>query len=117
MSQPIQNRVQGVFIPVSDIEAARDWCCKLLNLPNDGEIHFGHIYVLPMQNGADIVLDSKIYAPDHVFKVPSMQLRTDHIERAYQYAKESGIDILTEVQNNQWFNIKDPDGNVLMICQ
>lgn len=46
-----------------------------------------------------------------------MQLGTDHIERAYQYAKESGIDILTNIQNNQWFNIKDPDGNVLMICQ
>jgi hypothetical protein len=24
---------------------------------------------------------------------------------------------LTEVAEDQWFNFRDPDGNVLMICQ
>lgn len=114
---PIQAKLQGVFVPVSNIEQARDWYCKLLNLPNDGEIYFGHIYVLPLQSGVDLVLDSKIYTPENVFKVPAVQLATVQIEQAFQYAQVHGIEIITEIQHNQWFNIKDPDGNVLMICQ
>lgn len=114
---PIQAKLQGVFVPVSDIEQARDWYCKLLDLPNDGEIYFGHIYVLSLQSGVDLVLDSKIYAPENVFKIPAVQLATEQVEQAYQYAQAGGIEILTGIQNNQWFNIKDPDGNVLMICQ
>lgn len=43
MMNPIKNLIRGVFIPVSNIEQARDWYCELLNLPADGEIHFGHI--------------------------------------------------------------------------
>lgn len=74
MTSPIKNKLNGVFIPVSNIEKARDWYCKLFDLPNDGELFFGHIYVLPMLGAVDIILDSKIYNPDHVFKIPVVQL-------------------------------------------
>lgn len=117
MSIPIKNQIQGVFIPVRDIEQARDWYCGLLGLPNDGEIHFGHIYVVPMQSGPDLVLDSKIYSPDHIHHVPAVQLATDDIEQAYAYAQTKGVEVLTSIENGHWFNIKDPDGNVLMVCQ
>lgn len=117
MTNPIQNQIRGVFIPVSNIEKARDWYCNLLGLPTDGEIFFGHIYVLLMQGGTNIVLDSKIYSPDNVYKIPVIQLATDNIDKSFDFIKSLNIEIITEIQNGHWFNIKDPDGNVLMICK
>jgi len=117
MTNPIQNHIRGVFIPVKNIENARDWYCNLLDLPTDGEIYFEHIYVLPMQGGTNIVLDSKIYSSNNVYKTPVIQLATNNIEKSYDYIKSQGVEIITDIQNGHWFNIKDPDGNVLMICQ
>lgn len=116
MKSPVKNKVKAVFIPVSDIEKARDWYCRLLDLPVDGEIYFGHIHVLPMQGDTNIVLDSKIYSSDNVFKVPMVQLQADNIEESYEYMKSLNIEIVTGIENGHWFNIKDPDGNIIMIC-
>ncbi|GGO01222.1 VOC family protein [Saccharibacillus kuerlensis] len=117
MSTAVSNHVRGLFIPVSDIERARDWYCRLLGLPTDGEILFGHIYVLPMENGINLVLDSKIYAPEHIHKVPAVQLASSNIQESVETVRSLGVEPVTEVENGHWFNIKDPDGNVLMICQ
>jgi catechol 2,3-dioxygenase-like lactoylglutathione lyase family enzyme len=117
MKNPIENIIRGVFIPVSNIEHARDWYCDLLGLPTDGEIFFGHIFVLSMQGGTNIILDSKIYSPENVYKTPVLQLATENIEESYEYMKTKNVEIITQVQNGHWFNIKDRDGNVLMICK
>lgn len=113
---PILNQIGTVFIPVSHIEKARDWYCGLLGLPADGEILFGHLYVLPM-NGTGIVLDSRIYAEDHVYRVPAFHLNTNDIEKAYEFMKSKQVNITSQIEHNQWFHFKDPDGNQLMICQ
>ena len=112
---PILNQVGAIFIPVSNIENARDWYCDVLGLPNDGEILFEHLYILPME-GTGIVLDSKIYSEQHTFKVPVFHFNTNDIYAAYEYIKSKNIELTTEIQHN-WFNFKDPDGNHLMICQ
>ena len=117
MTSPIKNHVRGIFIPVSNIDNARDWYCKLLGLPTDGEILFGHIYVLPMQGETNIVLDSKIYSPEHVFNIPVVQLATDDIDKSYEYMKSINVELVTGIENGHWFNFKDPDGNVIMICK
>lgn len=31
--------------------------------------------------------------------------------------RSRNVEVITEIQNGHWFNIKDPDGNVLMICK
>lgn len=112
----IQNQVGAIFIPVSDIEAARDWYCDILGLPADGEISHGHLYVLPMK-GTGIVLDSRIYAEENVFTAPAFHFNTDNIEQAFAYMKEKKVSLITEIEHKHWFNFKDPDGNLLMICQ
>ena len=117
MTSPVKNLINGVFIPVSNINHAIDWYCKLLNLPSNGEIYFGHIYVLPMQTKTNIILDSKIYSPENVHKIPLVQLSTDNIEASFDYMKSLNVEVITEIENGHWFNIKDPDGNVLMICK
>ncbi len=70
-----------------------------------------------MQGGTNIVLDSKIYSPDNVYKIPVIQLATNDIDKSFDFIKSLNIEIITEIQNGHWFNIKDPDGNVLMICR
>ncbi|WNR43325.1 VOC family protein [Paenibacillus roseipurpureus] len=113
---PILNQIGTVFIPVSNIEKARDWYCDILGLPVDGEILFGHLYVVPM-NGTSIVLDSKIYSEENVFRAPAFHFNTNNIEEAYAFMKSKNVDITTQIEHNHWFNFKDPDGNLLMICK
>jgi catechol 2,3-dioxygenase-like lactoylglutathione lyase family enzyme len=115
MANPVLNQIGTTFIPVSDIERARDWYCDILGLPADGEILFGHLYILPM-NGTDIVLDSKIYSEERIYKAPPFHLNTNNIEEAYEYMKSKNVKITTNIEGN-WFNFEDLDGNHLMICQ
>ncbi|GGF17533.1 hypothetical protein GCM10010954_15350 [Halobacillus andaensis] len=113
---PILNEIGTTFIPVRDIEKARDWYCELLGVKADGEILFGHLYILPMK-GTGIVLDSKIYSKDAVFNVPAFHFNTEDINEAYQFMKSKNVDLLTEIEHNQWFTFKDPDENMLMVCE
>lgn len=113
---PIMNQIGTIFIPVRNIEEARDWYCSLLGLPQDGEILFGHLYVIPMQ-GPNIVLDSKIFSEENIFTTPAFHFNTTDIHEAYEFMKKKNIELLTGIEHNHWFNIKDPDGNHLMICK
>jgi catechol 2,3-dioxygenase-like lactoylglutathione lyase family enzyme len=115
LTNPITPEIGTVFVPVSDVAKARDWYCSLLGVPADGDILFGHLYVLPMR-GAGLVLDSKIYSADAVFRVPAFHLNTADIEAAHVHLQGAGSEV-TEIRDGQWFNFKDPDGNVLMICE
>lgn len=113
---PILNQIGTVFIPVSNIEKARSWYCDILDLPEDGEILHGHLYVLPMV-GTSIVLDSKIFSEDVVFKKPLFHLNTNDIKEAYQYMKNKQVELASGIEHDHWFNFKDPDGNHLMVCK
>jgi hypothetical protein len=59
---PVLNQIGTVFIPVSNVEEARNWDCDILGLDAEGEILFGHLFIVPTTNGTGIVLDSKIYS-------------------------------------------------------
>ncbi|MEH7014063.1 VOC family protein [Neobacillus niacini] len=113
---PILNQIGTVFIPVSNIEEARNWYCDILGLAAEGEILFGHLFIVPM-NGTGIVLDSKIFSVENIFKDPLFHFNTNNIENAYEYMREKKVEITTGIEHNQWFNFKDPDGNHLMVCK
>lgn len=117
MTSPILKQIGTVFVPVSDIKKARDWYSRLLGLASDGEIQFGHLFVIHMCNGTNLVLDSKIYSPETVLKAPIFHLNTENIEEAYRFMQENNVELLSEIQHNHFFNIKDCDGNVIMICK
>ncbi|MBM7692148.1 catechol 2,3-dioxygenase-like lactoylglutathione lyase family enzyme [Peribacillus deserti] len=116
MNSPILNQIGTVFIPVSNIEMARDWYCEILGLQADGNIQLGHIYVLPM-NGTGIVLDSKIYSAENIIKTPLFHFNADNIEEAYEFMKNKKVELITGIEHNHYFNFKDPDGNLLMVCK
>ncbi|HLO12891.1 MAG TPA: VOC family protein [Pseudoneobacillus sp.] len=113
---PILNQIGTVFIPVSNIEAARNWYCDILGLPEEGEILFGHLFNIPM-NGTGMVLDSKIYSKENSIKTPLFHLNTNNIEQAYEFMRSKNVELTTEIMHNHWFNFKDPDGNHLMVCK
>ncbi|KGE16967.1 VOC family protein [Paenibacillus wynnii] len=116
MTSPILNQIGAVFIPVSDIERSKQWYCYLLGLPIEEEVLFGHLYVVPME-GPGIVLDSRIFTRECVLNAPAFHLNTRDIDAAYDFVKACGAEILTDIEHDHWFNFKDPDGNVLMICR
>lgn len=116
MDSPILKQIGTIFIPVSNIEQARDWYCDILGLKADKEIQFGHLYVIPL-HGTGIVLDSKIYEKDKVFKTPAFHFDTKNIKEAFQFMKNKEVNVITEIEHDHYFNFKDPDGNMLMICQ
>lgn len=116
MMTPILNEIGTVFIPVQNIHESKAWYCDLLGVPSSGEVIDGHLYVLPM-NGTGIVLDSKIYSEKNIYSSPAFHLNTKDINLAYSFMKEKGIEVTTEIENGHWFTFKDPDGNLLMVCQ
>ncbi|MGG3269297.1 VOC family protein [Priestia aryabhattai] len=113
---PILNEVGTIFIPVEDIQKARNWYCDVLGLPADGDILYDHLYVIPM-NGTGIVLDSKTYSKNTLFKTPAFHLNTNDIKEAYEYMKQKKVELTTGIEHDHWFIFKDPDGNHLMVCE
>ncbi|WP_336773109.1 VOC family protein [Paenibacillus sp. MMO-58] len=108
---PISNKINGIFIPVSNVQNARDWYCDILGLPADGEIYFGHIYVLPLE-GPSIVLDSKIYSTENLYTAPAFQFHTADIEQAYAFMQEKKVELIMEIQNGHWFNSNTKKGGI-----
>lgn len=118
---PIKNQIGGVFIPVRNLEKAKEWYGKILGLER-GEDYFDHIFVAPMEGTAGLILDAmpkwrKEDGDISTYQVPSIQFLTDDIQAAYQFMKENNVELVTEIQDNFYFVFKDPDGNLLMICK
>ncbi|BCB03680.1 VOC family protein [Bacillus sp. KH172YL63] len=120
MKSPIRNKISGVFIPVHDISMAKEWYSNMLGLPG-GEEHFDHLFVADME-GTGMILDTMPMWRDENGRLPrlnfpAVQFATDDIHAAYQFMKEHGVELETEIVNDQFFVFKDPDGNMLMVCQ
>lgn len=50
---------------------------------------------------------------------PIFNFYAPNIDEAYQYIKEKGYKVIRDIERvyeTAWFNIEDPDGNVVMIC-
>ncbi|MFD2924057.1 VOC family protein [Halobacillus naozhouensis] len=120
MKSPIKNKVNLVFIPVTDIEKSKKWYSKMLGI-EDGEFHFDHLFVAKM-DGAGMILDTMPMWRDEKgelprLNVPAIQFGTDNIQESYQFMKENGVELVTDIQHDHFFVIKDPDGNMLMVCE
>ncbi|WP_082153657.1 VOC family protein [Bacillus sp. LL01] len=120
IKSPIKNRIQTVFIPVRDIEKAKKWYSEILGI-QDGEVQFGHLFVAEME-GADLILDTMPKWRDEegelaTLNVPVIQFGTDDIQASYEFMREKGVELVTEVEHGHFFVFKDPDGNMLMVSQ
>ncbi|KIL51971.1 VOC family protein [Jeotgalibacillus soli] len=117
MTNPIHPKIGATFIPVRNIQQARDWYCSILGLPATEEIINGHLYVIPLEDQHNIVLDNKIFSKRVVDEIPLFHFNTNDIEKAYQFMKEQHVNIMDQIEHGHYFTFKDPDDNVLMICK
>jgi len=115
LSSPVHNEVGAIFIPVSDIAAARDWYCALLGREPTGDILFGHLWVVPMRAGSGLVLDSKDFGGPHDGK-PAFHFNSRDLPAAHAKCAALGVDALGPIVDGMFFTFKDPDGNLLMVA-
>lgn len=121
MTSPIQSRITGVFIPVRDIEKARDWYARILGI-GPGTIHFGHMCSLETEGECAIMLDTmpkwggKEPGGAPTYQVPAFIFKTEDIQAAYAFMQENGVELVTGIEGH-WFGFRDPDGNLLMVNQ
>ncbi|MGO4537833.1 VOC family protein [Paenibacillus sp. 2TAB19] len=122
-TSPIKNKVGSIFVPVRDIEKSRSWYCRVMGLrEEDCSIMGGHLCPLPM-DGVGIILDTMpMWGGDRPEGAPSIQtpafmLMTDDLQGSFDFMKQLGVELVTEIEHDHWFVVKDPDGNKVMICR
>jgi predicted enzyme related to lactoylglutathione lyase len=125
MTHPIAPKLSAVFVHVSDLRRAADFYTQLLGLTYDPHSDYGNgIYVVRLANGEDLVLDAN-QAPqtttNDAYKMhATCMFGTQDIDAAHAWMLSQGIEIVTELYrdpNVAFFNFKDPDGNIQMVCQ
>jgi catechol 2,3-dioxygenase-like lactoylglutathione lyase family enzyme len=115
---PVSGSIGGVFVPVSDIQMAKDWYMRVFGLP-ESPVLFGHLWCTRLANGLWLNLDAKLRTPSGevpIFRAPTLSFDTADIQAAFAYMQAQGVELVTEILNGHFFNIKDPDGNIHMIC-
>jgi predicted enzyme related to lactoylglutathione lyase len=123
-AQPVSKQVTSIFIPVQDVFRAREWYRDVLGL-KAGEIIAGHLCVIEMGQGPSLLLDQKL-RPDGPVELssrgeyPLFMFGTDDIEAALAYMRERSIEVVEYdgqvINNGHWFNFRDCEGNLLMMC-
>ncbi len=118
MTSPIQNQIGSVFIPVSDMQRAIAWYSRLLDLSVQAASHQGKIYTLAMQGSAGLILDA--HKPVVNSSQPLFFLWTADIRAVYAFLQENEVEMtgpVEDIGSVTTLAFKDPDGNLLMVCQ
>jgi predicted enzyme related to lactoylglutathione lyase len=125
MSHPIAPKLAAVFVHVSDLRRAAEFYTHLLGLAYDPQADYGNgIYVIQLANGANLLLDAnhaQHASGKSAFAMhATCMFATQEIDAAHNWLESQGVEIVTELYrdpNVAFFNFKDPDGNIQMICQ
>lgn len=123
MFKTIENRIDTIFVHVSDLERSIKWYSELLGLQVREGNHIGPVYTLNMgDRRPGITLDNHIFEENYKF-IPSNQplfnLSGSDINAAFAHVTKMGAEIVTEIiihPDLEEFSFKDPDGNILMVC-
>lgn len=122
IASPIASKVNNVFIHVSDLKKSVEWYCDLLGLPFNAEQVESPVHNIPVTSETGLTLDDHTFDPGFTLKPSNHVLFNffvNDIDEAYQFIKDRGITVVREIErigNFAYFNFKDLDGNVLMIC-
>ena len=119
---PIKNQMNGVFVHVSNLKNSAKWYCDLLGLEVDLHKIESPVFNVPVVGTTSLTLDDHTFDPHFKYQAspsPIFNFYTPNIDEAYQYIKQKGFKIVREIEwhyETAWFNVQDPDGNVVMIC-
>ncbi len=59
----------------------------------------------------------KFIQKNAIYQIPAFHFNTDDIEEAFKVCEKLGVELISPILNDHYFNCKDPDGNQFMICQ
>lgn len=118
----IDPHIRSVILWTRDLDRAVDCYSKLMGLEVRDQDRYGHLHVFRLDNGIELMIDSN--GMENV-PVPEQgrvlfQLSTYDIDKAAKEARDIGFEIVYGIQrlpSVSFFNIRDEDGNVAMICQ
>ncbi|MBT2663451.1 VOC family protein [Bacillus sp. ISL-45] len=122
LNSPIYNKVNNVFIHVSNLGKSAEWYSNLLGIPFNPEKVESPVYNIPVTSETGLTLDDHTFDPGFELKPSNHVLfnfLAEDVDEAYTFLKSNGISITKEIErigDFAYFNFKDPDGNVLMIC-
>ena len=121
-SSPLARKVNAVFIHVSDLKKSAEWYSPLLGVPFNRDEVEPPVYNIPVNSQTGLALDDHSFDPGFSLSPSNHVLfnfHTDDIDEAYKFVKSTGAEITREIERIggfAYFNFRDPDGNVLMIC-
>lgn len=122
MSSPIHNKVNNVFIHVSNLRQSAQWYSDLLGIPFNSKEVESPVYNIPVNSETGLTLDDHSLQKGFILK-PSehvlFNFYAEDIDAAYSFVKSKDVTIVKEIErigDFAYFNFSDPDGNVLMIC-
>lgn len=122
MSSPITNKINTIFVHVSDLEQSVKWYSQLLGQDYDSDRIERPVYNIKVADHTGLTLDA---GPDRITKGPStnehplFNFHTENIDDSYTYVKDLGYKVKSEIirfDDFSFFTILDPDKNVIMIC-
>ncbi|WP_078555983.1 VOC family protein [Bacillus alkalicellulosilyticus] len=122
MNSPIKNKINTIFVHVSNLEESVKWYSRLLNHDVDLSNVSEPVHNIPMNQYTGLTLDAgpsgvpkKITPSSH----PLFNFHTDNIQKSYEYLRKLGYQIESEIvkfDDFAYFNISDPDNNIIMVC-
>ncbi|MFD1850447.1 VOC family protein [Oceanobacillus bengalensis] len=122
MSSPIKNQINTIFVHVSDLEKSVKWYSQLLNQTIDLTTVSKPVHNLSITHYTGLTLDAgpigykKEIVPS---KYPLFNFHTHDIEQSLAYVKKLGLQVessIIQFDDFAYFNISDPDKNIIMIC-
>jgi predicted enzyme related to lactoylglutathione lyase len=121
---PIRPHISSVNLWVRDLDAAVERYSALLDITERSGKRYGHLHVFELENGTGLMLDSNgmeaASLPDPLPIAPQFTVNTDDIDEARTFAEKLGFQVIFDIERNahvSYFNIRDVDGNVVMVCQ
>jgi len=123
MNSPITNKINTIFVHVSDLKTSVKWYLQLLGQDCDSASIERPVYNIKIADHTGLTLDAgpkealtKDSSPN---EKPLFNFHTEDIDDSYAYVKELGYKIKSEIvrfNDFSFFTIFDPDRNVIMIC-
>ena len=122
MVTTLKKGVHAVFVHTKDLKRSAEWYSWLLGLPFEESKVESPVYNLPVTEGVYVTIDDHSFDPDHTFHpvdTPVFNFLSDDLKGSYERMKSEGVTVTREIEQHGdfgWFNVEDPDRNVVMIC-
>lgn len=122
MKSPITNKINTIFVHVSDLETSVKWYTQLLGQDYDPARIERPVYNIKIADHTGLTLDAGAEGVTKELSIndtPLFNFHTENIDDSYAYVKELGYKVKSEIvrfNDFSFFTILDPDRNVIMIC-